>query len=60
MKATKTPALPGQRASERAEPVATRFYRGKPHRVPMLAEIARHCRLLVWELTGRVACGDHD
>jgi hypothetical protein len=26
------------------------IYRGKPHRVPTLAEIARHCRLMVWEL----------
>jgi hypothetical protein len=31
------------------------LYRGKLHTVPTLAEIARHCRQMVWELDANAA-----
>jgi hypothetical protein len=31
-------------------PRPRRFYRGKPHPVMTLGEIARHCRQMAWEI----------
>lgn len=32
------------------QPRRVMMYRGKPHRVPTLAEIAAYCRQMAWEL----------
>jgi hypothetical protein len=54
MKANKAPTPTNDRATARPCEArtehTTRLYRGKRHRVPTLAEIARHCRQMAWEI----------